>query len=147
MEAWTIFWIKRTKNLGKSARCHTPSSCTFLSTYMILELNIKSLWCNFATSTNLEITNIEWTEVLHPIVITITSLKQLQPRTWKITMKPRSEVLSTPLSALQGFTNVPQYNNTNHLPKHSVKKLIRKCYSSFCDNKTANLKRTRTNNK
>ena len=83
---------------------------------------------------DLEITKIEWSQVSDPILISAHSLTQLQPRNWKIPNKPRTEELTNLLSALQKFTNFPQFKNTHPLTRHSVKKLIRQCQSSVSVN-------------
>ena len=58
---------------------------------MTFDVNIKFLWQHPATSNRLEITKSEWREASESNVITADSLRQLQPRTWKISIKPGTE--------------------------------------------------------
>ena len=98
-KAWTIFWILWTKTLGDLTRCHTLISCTLLLIYMTFELSIKCQWQHPATSNHLEITKIGWREASDTNVITAHSLRQLQPGTWKIPIKPGTdEQNKSPLS-------------------------------------------------
>ena len=143
--AWTIFWIIWTKTLGDLTRCHSSISCTLLLIYLTFELNIKCLWQHSATNSHLEITKIEWSEKSDPIVITAHNLRQLQPGTWKISIKPGTEEQTNLLSSLQEFTKFPQFRNTHPLTKYLVKELIRQCQSSTSDNQAASPKRTKTN--
>ena len=112
---------------------------------MTFELNIKCLWQHPATSNHLEITKIEWSEISDPIVITAHSLRQLQPGNWKIPIKPGTEELTNPLSALQELTNFPHFKNTHPLTTHLVRKLIRQCQSSVSDEQAIIPKRNKTN--
>ena len=100
-KAWTIFWIIWSKTVGNLTRCHISISCTLLLIYMTFELNFKCLWQFPATINHLDSTKIEWSEVYDPTVITTHSLRQLQPRNWKIPIKPGTEELTNFLSALQ----------------------------------------------
>ena len=131
--------------MGDLTRCHTSISCTLLLIYMTFELNIKCLWQHPATSSHLEITKIEWSEKSDPIVITAHSLRQLQPGTWKISIKPRTEELSNLLSSLQEFTKFPQFRNTHPLTRYLVKELIRQCQPSTPDGQAASPKRIKIN--
>ena len=112
---------------------------------MTFELNIKCLRQHPATSSHLEITKIEWSEKPNPIVITAHSSRQLQPGTWKISIKPGTEEQANLLSSLQEFLKIPQFTNTHLLTRYLVKELIRQCQSSTSDNQAANPKRTKTN--
>ena len=112
---------------------------------MTFELNIKSLWQHPVTSSHLEITKIEWSEISDPIVVTAHSLRQLQPGNWKIPIKPGTEEQTNLLSALQEFTKFPQFRNTHPLTRHLVKELIRQCQSSTSDGQAASPKRIKTN--
>ena len=100
---------------------------------MTFELNIKCLWQHPARSIHLEITKIERSEASDPFVITAHSLRQLQLRNWKIPIKPGTEEQINLLSALQEFTKIPQFRNTDPLTRHLVKDLIRQCRSSTSD--------------
>ena len=112
---------------------------------MTFELNINCLWQHPATSNQLEITKIEWTELSDPIVITAHSLKQLQPGNRKIPIKPGTEELINLLSALQEFTKIPYIKNTHPLTRHLVKELIRQCQSSVSDDQATSANRNKTN--
>ena len=112
---------------------------------MTFELNIKCLRQHPATSSHLEITKIEWSEKSDPIVITAHSLRQLQPGTWKISIKPRTEELFILLSSLQEFTILPQFRNTHPLTRNLVKELIRQCQSSTPDGQATSPKRIKIN--
>ena len=112
---------------------------------MIFELNIKCLGQHPATSSHLEITKIEWSEKSDPIVKTAHSLRQLQPETWKVSIKPRTEELSNLLSFLQDFTKFPQFRSTHPLTRYLVKELIRQCQSSTSDDQATSPKRNKTN--
>ena len=112
---------------------------------MTFELNNKCLWQHPATSSHLETTKIEWSEKSNPIVITAHCLRQIQPGTWKISIKPRTEELSNLLSSLQEFTKFPQFRITHPLTRYLVKELIRQCQSSFSDGQAASPKRIKTN--
>ena len=87
---------------------------------MTFELNIKSLWQHAAKSTHLHITEIGRSEVSDSIVITVHSLRQLQPGNWKTPIKTRTEELTSLLSALQEFTKFPHFKNTHPLARHLV---------------------------
>ena len=112
---------------------------------MTFELYAKCLWQHPATSSHLEITKIEWSEITDPIVITAHSLRQLQPGNWKIPVKPGTEEQTNLLSALQEFTKFPQFRNTQPLTRHLVKELIRQCQSSTSGGQAASLKRIKKN--
>ena len=112
---------------------------------MIFELNIKCLGQHPATSSHLEITKIEWSEKSDTIVITAHSLRQLQPGTWKIFIKPMTEELSNLLSFLQEFTKFPQFRNTHPMTRYLVKELIRQSRSSTSDGQAASPKLIKTN--
>ena len=99
-------------------RCHTSISCTLLLIFLTFELNIKCPWQQPATSNQLEITKIEWSEVSDPIVITAHSLRRLKPKNWKIPIKPGTEELTNLLSALQKFAKFPHFKNTHPLTRH-----------------------------
>ena len=111
---------------------------------MTFELNIKCLWQHPVTSSHLEITKIEWSEISGPIVITAHSLRQLQPGNWRTPIKPGTEEQTNLLSALQEFTKFPQFRNTQPLTRHLVKELIRQCQSSTSDGQAASPKRIKT---
>ena len=108
---------------------------------MTFELNIKCFGQHPATSSYLEVSEIEWSEASDPIVITAHSLRQLQPRNWKNPLKPGTEEQTNLLSALQEFTKFPQFRNTHPLTRHLVKELIRQCQSSTSDDQAPSPKR------
>ena len=112
---------------------------------MTFQLNVKCLWQHSATSNHLETTKIEWREASDPIVITAHSLRQLQPRNWKILIKPGVEEQANLPSALEDFTKFPHYKNTHPLTRHLVKELIRQCQSSTSNEQATNSKRHKTN--
>ena len=112
---------------------------------MTFELNIKCLWQHPATSNDLEITKIEWSELFDPTVVTAYSLRQLQPGNWKIPIKPGTDEQTILLSALQEFTNFPHFKKTHPLTRHLVKKLIRQCQSSSSDNQATSPKQNKPN--
>ena len=120
-------------------------SCTLLLIYMTFEFNIKCLRQHPATSSHLEITKIECSEKSDPIVITAHSLRQLQPGTWKISIKPGTKELSNLPSSQQEFTKLPQFRNTHPLTRYLVKELIRQCQSSTSDNQATIPKLNKTN--
>ena len=74
-----IFWITWTRTLGDVKTCHISTSCTLLSTFMTFELKIKCLLQHPATINHLGSKKIEWNELSDPSVVTINSLRQLQP--------------------------------------------------------------------
>ena len=133
------------KNLVRFNEVSHINICTLLLIYMTFELNIKCLWQHPATSSHLEITKIEWSGKSDPIVITAHSLRQLQPGTWKISIKPGTEELSNLLSSFQEFTKFPQFRNTHPLTRYLVKELIRQCQSSTSDDQATSPKRKKTN--
>ena len=112
---------------------------------MTFELNIKCLWQHPITCSHLEITKIEWREASDPIVITTRSLRQLQPGTWKLVIKPGSEEQANLISALQEFTKFPHFKNIHPLSRHLVRELILQCQSSISDDLATSPKRNRTN--
>ena len=67
---------------------------------MTYELNLKCIWQHPVTGNHLEITKIVWGEVEKPIIITVKSLRQAQPGTWKIPIKQDTEDLINLLSSL-----------------------------------------------
>ena len=144
-KAWRTFWIMWTRILGDLTRRHTSTFCTLLLIYMTFKLNVKCLWQHPATSNHLEITEAEWSEASDLIVITIHSLRQLQPGAWKILIKRGSEELTSLLSGLQEITKFPHFRNTHFLTRHSVKELIRQCQSWDSDDQAASPKRNKTN--
>ena len=67
---------------------------------MAYELNLKCIWQHPTTGNHLEITKIVSGEVEKPITITVKSLRQAQPGTWRIPIKPDTEDLINLLSSL-----------------------------------------------
>ena len=96
---------------------------------MTFELNIKCIWQRPATKTHLEITKIKWSETDQPIVITVNSLRQLQPGVWKLPIKQGSQELTNFLSALHENSVFPKFNNTHPLTRYLVRKLLQHCQS------------------
>ena len=139
------FWTIWTRIMGDLKRSHTSISCTLLLIYKTFELNIKCLWQHRATSNNVEITKIEWSEIFDPIVITAHSLRQLQPGNWKIAIKPGTEELTNLLPAQQKLNKFPHFKNTHPLSRHLVKELIRQYQFSVSDEQATSPKRNKTN--
>ena len=83
---------------------------------------------------------MNWIEVSDPIVITAHSLRQLQPRNWKIPSKPGTEELTNLFLALQEFTKFTHFKNPRPLTRHSVKELFRPCQSSVSDDQATSPK-------
>ena len=67
---------------------------------MTYELNLKCIWQHTTTANHLEITKIVWGEVEKPIILTVRSLQEAQPGTWKIPMKQNPEDLINLLLSL-----------------------------------------------
>ena len=67
---------------------------------MTHELNLKCVWHHPTTGNHLEITKIIWGEVEKPIILTVKSVQQSQPGTWKIPIKQNTEDLINLLSSL-----------------------------------------------
>ena len=87
---------------------------------MTYELNLKCIWLHPTTGNHLEITKIVWGEVENPNIITVRSLRQAQPGTWKIPIKPDTEELINLLSSLIDFTKFPFFAQAYPLQKHLV---------------------------
>ena len=110
---------------------------------MTYELNFKCIWQHPTTGNNLEITNLVWGEVDKPIIITVRSLRQAQPGTWKKPIKPDTENLINLLSSLIDFTKFPFFTQAHPLQKHLVKELILYCQSLTHDGQSSS-KRPKT---
>ena len=91
---------------------------------MTYELNLKCIWQHPTTGNHLKITEIVREDVQRPIIITVRSLRQAQPGTWKIPIKPDTEDLINLLSSLIDFTKFPFFAQAHPLQKHLVKELI-----------------------
>ena len=113
--------------------------------YMTFEANTKCLWQHPAKNIHLEITKTKYSEVSDPILLKAHSLRQLQPGNWKISFKPRTDELTTLLSALREFTKIPDFKNTRFLTRHLVKELIRQCESSVSADQATGPKWNKTN--
>ena len=128
--------------LGDITRCPTSTSCTLPSIFMTLQLPMtlitKCLWQHSTTSSNLELTKIDWSEVFDSTVITIHILKQTQRETLKIHIRPRSVELSRLPPALQKFTKVLHLKCTHPLTRHLNNKVMRHCQSSISDDQERN---------
>ena len=111
---------------------------------MTYELNLKCIWQHPVTGNHLEITKIVWGEVEKPIIITVKSLRQAQPGTWKIPIKQDTEDLINLLSSLVDFTKFPFFAQTHPPQKHLVKELILYCESLTNDNGQSSSKRPKT---
>ena len=110
---------------------------------MTYELNLKCIWQHPTTGKHLEITKIVWGEVEKPIIITVRSLRQAQPGTWKIPIKPDTEDLINLLSSLIDFTKFPFFAQAQPLQKHLVKELTLYCQSLTHDGQSSS-KRPKT---
>ena len=96
---------------------------------MTFELDIKCIWQHPATKNHLEITKIERSETDQPIVITVNSLRQLQPGIWKLPIKQGSQELTNLLAALLEYSVFSRFNNTHPLTSYLVKELLEHCQS------------------
>ena len=96
---------------------------------MTFELNIKCIWQHPATKNHLEITKIEWSETDQPIIITVNSLRQLQPGIWKLPIRQGSQELTNLLATLLEYLVFSKSNNTHPLTSYLVKELIEHCQS------------------
>ena len=108
---------------------------------MTYELNVKCIWQHPTTGNHLEIRKSVWGEVEKPIIITIKSLGQAQPGTWKIPIKQDTEDLINLLSSLVDFTKFPFLAQAYPLQKHLVKELIIYCQSLTHDSGQSSSKR------
>ena len=86
---------------------------------------------------------IVWGKVEKPIIITVKSLRQAQPGTWRIPIKPDAEDLINLLSSLIDFTKFPFFAQAHPLQKHLVKELILYCQSLTHDGQSSS-KRPKT---
>ena len=96
---------------------------------MTYELKVKCVWQHPTTRNDLEITKIDWGEVEKPIIITVTSLRQAQPGTWKIPFKQDTEDLINLFSSLVEFNKFAFFTKSHPLQKQVVEKLILYCQS------------------
>ena len=94
---------------------------------MTFELNIKCIWHYTASKNYLEITKIEWSETDQPVVITVNSLRQLQPGIWKLPIKQGSQELTNLLAALLEYSVSSRSNNTHPLTIYLVKEILKNC--------------------
>ena len=111
---------------------------------MTYELNFKCFWQHPTTGNHLEITKIVWGKVEKPIIITVKSLRQAQPGTWKVPNKQDTEDLINLLLSPVDFTKFPLIAQAHPLQKHLVKELIFYCQSLTQDNGQSSLKRPKT---
>ena len=100
---------------------------------MTYELNPKCIRQHPTTGNHLEITKIVWGEVEKAIIITVQSLRQAQPGTWKRPIKQDTEDLINLLSSLVGFPKFPFFTQAHILQKHLVRELILYCQSRTHD--------------
>ena len=101
----------------------------FEKKFMTYELNPNCIWQHPTTGNHLEVTKIVWGEVEKPIIITVKSLRQAQPGTWRVPIKQDTEDLINPLSSLVDFTKFPIFAQAHPLQKHLVKEHILYCQS------------------
>ena len=111
---------------------------------MTYELNIKCIWQHPVTGNHLEITKVVWGEGEKPIIITVRSIRQAQPGTWKIPINQDTEDLINLLLSLVDFTKSPFFAQAHPLQKHLVKELILFCQSLTNDNGQSSSKRSKT---
>ena len=111
---------------------------------MTYELNFKCIWQHTTTGNHLEITTIVWRQVEKPNIITVRSLRQVQPGTWKIPIKQDTEDLINLRSSLVDFTKFPFFNNSHPLQKQLVKELTLYCQSLTLSTGQSSLKRPKT---
>ena len=111
---------------------------------MTYELNLKCIWEHPTTRNHLEITKNIWGDVEKPIIITIKNLRQAQPGTWKIPIKPDTEDLINLLSSLVDFTKFLFFAQAHLLQKHLVEELILYCQSLTHDSGQSSSKRPKT---
>ena len=81
---------------------------------MTYEFNLKCTWQHPTTGKHLQITKIVWGENEQPIMITVKSLRQAQPGTWKIPIKQDTEDLINLLSSLVDFIKFPSLLKLTH---------------------------------
>ena len=112
--------------------------------FMTYELNLSCIWQHPTTGNQPEITKIFWEEVEKPIIITVRSLRQAQPGTWKKPIKQDTEDLIHLPSSLVDFTNFPFFPQAHRLQKHLVKELILSCQSLTHDSGQSSSKRPKT---
>ena len=111
---------------------------------MTYELNLKYIWQHPTTGNHLEITKIVWGNFEKPIIVTVRSLRQAQPGTWKIPIKENTEDLINLLSSLVDFTKFPFFTQAHPLQKHQVKELILYSQSLTHDSGQSSSKRPKT---
>ena len=97
--------------------------------FMTYEFNLKCIWQHPTTGNHLVITKSVCGEVGKPIIITVRSLRQTQPRTWKKPIKQDTEDLINLLSSLVKFTKFLFFNKLHTLQKQLVEELILFCQS------------------
>ena len=110
---------------------------------MTYELNLKCIRQHPTTGNHLEITKIVWGEVEKPMIIAVKSLRQAQPGTWRIPLKPDTEDLINLLSSLIDFAKFPFFAQVHPSQKHLVKELIPYCQSLTHDGQSSS-KRPKT---
>ena len=79
-----------------------------------------------------------------PIILTIRSLRQSRPGTWKIPIKQDTEELINLLSSLVEFTKFPFFTQAHPLQKQLVKELILYCQSLTLGTGQSSSKRPKT---
>ena len=104
---------------------------------MTFELNIKCIWQQPATNTHIEITKTKWSDTDQTLVITVNSLRQLQPGIWKLPIKQGSQELTNLLSALHEHSDFPKINITHPLTRYFVKGIPRHCQSLVADDQAS----------
>ena len=94
---------------------------------MAFEINIKCTWQQPATNNLLKITKTECSETDQPIVITVSSLRQLQLGIWKLPIKQASQEMANLVSALHEYSVFAKFINTHRLTRNLVKELHEHC--------------------
>ena len=111
---------------------------------MTYELTLKCIWQRPTTGNHLEVTKIVCGEVEKPIIVTVGSLRQAQPGTWKIPIKQDTEGLNNHLSSLVEFTKFPFFTKSHPLQKQRVEELILHCQSLTLSTGQPSSKRLKT---
>ena len=86
-------------------------------------------------------TKIVWGEVEKPFILTVGSVRQAQPGTWKIPIKQDTEDLINLLLSLVDFTKFPFFSKSQPLQKQLVEELIHFCESLFLNTGQSSSKR------
>ena len=90
--------------------------------FMTFELNLKCIWQNATIGNHLEIGNIVWGELGKPKIITVRSVRQSQPGTWKMPIRQDTEELINLLLSFVEFTKFSFFTKAHRPQKQLVKK-------------------------